>query len=403
MNKLPKSHSHSQFPLLQNPPNNKAEESMVFMNTHDEVLNFINNNNEADCNSNCSTPYVSAPSSPTSRNDVSYYFSCPASPMHYITSSSKSPVPTTLTSSLSCDFSSTNFDFDFSARFSSSVTSSSTSTAAMSSADELFLNGKIRPMKLSSHLQKPQMLSPLSFDDIANETQEEEEANGTGFIRGRDMRMRNKSLHRRARSLSPFRNPYDDDKVIGKGLDRDEVMDSISAVAAAMAPSSTETTPSVSASSSRSSSSGRSSKRWEFLKDFLMRSKSEGRGNGKEKFWTSFAPVNKEKKLTTSTTNTSTIRETQKQKRVQNQPGAKKPPPPAAAKPSNGVGKRRNISHFQSAHEIHYKTNRAQAEEMRRKTYLPYRQGLFGCLGFSSKSYGAMNGFARALNPVSSR
>ncbi|TQD74905.1 hypothetical protein C1H46_039578 [Malus baccata] len=73
-----------------------------------------------------------------------------------------------------------------------------------------------------------------------------------------------------------------------------------------------------------------------------------------------------------------------------------------AGKPTNGVGKRR---HPPSLHELHYTANRAQAEEMRKKTYLPYRQGLLGCLGFSSKGYGAaMNsGFARALNPVSSR
>lgn len=63
-------------------------------------------------------------------------------------------------------------------------------------------------------------------------------------------------------------------------------------------------------------------------------------------------------------------------------------------KPTNGVGKRRVPP---SPHELHYKANRAQAEELRKKTFLPYRQGLLGCLGFSSKGYGAMNGFARAL------
>ncbi|KVI06890.1 EF-Hand 1, calcium-binding site-containing protein [Cynara cardunculus var. scolymus] len=35
-----------------------------------------------------------------------------------------------------------------------------------------------------------------------------------------------------------------------------------------------------------------------------------------------------------------------------------------------------------SAHEIHYTANRAVAEEMRRKTFLPYKSGLLGCLGF---------------------
>ncbi|KAK2991486.1 hypothetical protein RJ640_016521 [Escallonia rubra] len=36
-----------------------------------------------------------------------------------------------------------------------------------------------------------------------------------------------------------------------------------------------------------------------------------------------------------------------------------------------------------SAHEMHYTLNRAVSEEMRRKTFLPYKQGLLGCLGFN--------------------
>ncbi|KAK8659784.1 hypothetical protein V6N13_029978 [Hibiscus sabdariffa] len=35
-----------------------------------------------------------------------------------------------------------------------------------------------------------------------------------------------------------------------------------------------------------------------------------------------------------------------------------------------------------SAHELHYTANRAVSEEMKRKTFLPYKQGL-GCLGFN--------------------
>lgn len=69
----------------------------------------------------------------------------------------------------------------------------------------------------------------------------------------------------------------------------------------------------------------------------------------------------------------------------------------------NEGGKRRVISPSPSAHELHYAAKRAQAEEMRKKTFLPYRQGLLGCLGFNSKSYGAVNGFARAFTTVSSR
>ncbi|XWS68001.1 hypothetical protein CRYUN_Cryun04dG0052600 [Craigia yunnanensis] len=36
-----------------------------------------------------------------------------------------------------------------------------------------------------------------------------------------------------------------------------------------------------------------------------------------------------------------------------------------------------------SVHELHYTANRAVSEEMRRKTFLPYKQGLLGCLGFN--------------------
>ena len=36
-----------------------------------------------------------------------------------------------------------------------------------------------------------------------------------------------------------------------------------------------------------------------------------------------------------------------------------------------------------SSHEMHYTAKRAVAEEMRRKTVLPYKHGLLGCLGFT--------------------
>ncbi|KAJ0608043.1 hypothetical protein HanRHA438_Chr03g0122881 [Helianthus annuus] len=46
-------------------------------------------------------------------------------------------------------------------------------------------------------------------------------------------------------------------------------------------------------------------------------------------------------------------------------------------------GSSRRMKRKMSAHEIHYTANRAVAEEMRRKTFLPYKSGLLGCLGFS--------------------
>uniref|UniRef100_A0A0R0F351 Calmodulin-binding protein n=2 Tax=Glycine max TaxID=3847 RepID=A0A0R0F351_SOYBN len=304
-----------------------------------------------DIDSTCSTPYVSAPSSP-GRGPISaagggFFYSAPASPMHFtITAAS-----TYTHSASSSSEKNSGCDFEFSARF---VSSGFTGSGSMSSADELFLNGQIRPMKLSTHLERPQVLAPLL--DLEEEGEENEEVEAS--VRGRDLRLRDKSLRRRTRSLSPLRNTPLEWTENEEKTEKKENVD-----------------PSV------SSGSGRSSKRWVFLRDFL-RSKSEGRSNNK--FWStiSFSPAAKDKK-------------------PQNQGNGPQKPKKVAGKPTNGIGKKRVPA--ASPHELHYKANRAQAEELRRKTFLPYRQGLLGCLGFSSKGYGAMSGFARALNPVSSR
>lgn len=365
---------------------------------------------DLDSGSACSTPFVSAPSSPgRGPPPPSYFFSAPSSPMHFfLCSAAPSSENPKLDSSSSGDF-----EFDFSSRLSSS--SGPLGGVSMTSAEELFSNGQIKPMKLSSHLQRPQILAPL----IDLETEEDEDE---GVIkRGRDLKLRSRSVHRKARSLSPLRNAAyqwteEEEEVAGER----EVKECIRKLqedyedetkSNENVPSS-ETTPSCSASSSRSSSYGRNSKKWIFLKDLLHRSKSEGRGNGKEKFWSniSFSPNFKEKKLKSQPLTVSKeekpVLETENvavelKKQKQKQPLPAKKTPIVAGKPTNGIAKRRGGLQ-PSAHELHYTTNRAQAEEMKKRTYLPYRHGLFGCLGFSSKGYSALNGLARSLNPVSS-
>ncbi|XP_010468935.1 PREDICTED: uncharacterized protein LOC104749061 [Camelina sativa] len=357
----------------------------------------------------CSTPFVSAPSSPGRGPPPGYFFSAPSSPMHFFlcsaSSSSSSENPKKLNSS-SCG----DFEFDFSSRLSSS------SGPSMTSAEELFSNGQIKPMKLSSHLQRPQILSPLL--DLENEEDDEDDDEDAKtpdgeMKRGRDLKLRSRSVHRKARSLSPLRNAAyhqwsqeDEEEEEGVAGEREVKECIIRKLQEDENVPSAETTPSCSASSSRSSSYGRNSKKWIFLKDLLHRSKSEGRGNAKEKFWSniSFSPSNfKDKKLKSPqpAAEEKPIQETvvdESKKQKQKQPPAKKTP--TVGKPTNGIAKRRGSQ--PSAHELHYTTNRAQAEEMKKRTYLPYRHGLFGCLGFSSKGYSALNGLARSLNPVSS-
>ncbi|KAI3980688.1 hypothetical protein MKX01_025253 [Papaver californicum] len=376
---------------LSNGENQRSSENLrifnpnVSLHTSYQTQCFINEEESLDemIDSSCSSPYVSAPSSPGSNRDYNnnngYFFSAPASPTHYIQSKSISVSASTVNMS-----SSGSFEFDFSAKNNS-----------ISTADELFLNGQIRSMKLSSHLQKPQILTPLL--DLENEVEEDEES---VFLK-REGRLRNGSIHRRARSLSPLRNSQsqwhrqeekEEDKQTHSVEEDDE-------------EESSTTTPSDSASTSRSSStSSRSSKRWVFLKDFL-RSKSEGRGiYSKEKFWNSilFNPVKDKKQSISSISVTNEKEKTITAAATEKTEKKKSIPAKKTVKPINGIGKRRIPG--PSAHEMLYTSNRAQAEEMKRKTYLPYRQGLLGCLGFSSKGYGAMNVFARSLNTtVSSR
>ncbi|KAM7478439.1 hypothetical protein LguiA_026652 [Lonicera macranthoides] len=343
----------------------------------------------------CSTPYVSAPSSP-GRGSGGFFYSAPASPMHFILSNStvSSSSKSSKTEAATMSTSSNSFEFEFSARYEAK--------GPVSSADELFLNGQIRPMKLSSHLQRPQVLAPLLDLDENNDEDYIETGEGSDkIVRGRDLRLRDRSLRRRTRSMSPLRSsPFQWQEVEVEDIDEgrkstevnEELQPSEEAVESDAIPS---------ASSSRSSSVGRNSKRWVFLKEFLYRSKSEGRNSTGHKFWSSlsFSPI-KDKKMSTSSSDSVAPKE-------------KASPAPEIApaakqgggeqrrkKAANGLGKRRVAL---SPHELHYTANRAQAEEMKKKTFLPYRQGVLGCLGFSSKSYGAMNGFARALNPVSSR
>ncbi|XP_060167268.1 uncharacterized protein LOC132598423 [Lycium barbarum] len=341
-----------------------------------------------DIDSSCSTPYVSAPSSPGRNQPHSgFYYSAPASPMHFV-------LTTVSVKNAANSTSSPSEDFDFSARLTGDGNGGA-GDGSMSSADELFLNGQIRPMKLSTHLKRPQVLAPLLDLD---ENEEEDEKLG---FRGRDnLKLRDRSLRRRTRSMSPLRTTsyewqeeYEEEEeeelqVAVKEKNEEIIIKQDDEVEN---EASNETTPCPSGSSSRSSSVGRGSKRWVFLKEFLYRSKSEGRNNT-HKFWSgiSFSPV-KEKKLE----KIATPKGKQNGNNNNNTKEGKK-----KFVNGSGIGKRRVPP---SPHELHYTTNRAQSEEMRRKTFLPYRQGLLGCLGFSSKSYGAMNGFARALNPVSSR
>ncbi|CAA0815607.1 Protein of unknown function (DUF1645 [Striga hermonthica] len=216
----------------------------------------------------CSTPSATAPSSP---GRPAFYYSAPASPTHFaISTSPRRPRPPASDAGAP-------FEFGFPA------------VEHMTSAEELFCNGQIRPISLSAHFRRPpQTLSPLAEPDA-----------------------------------------------------------------------------------------------------LLYRSKSEGQ-NSKFRVSLSFSPAAKDnKRKTTSQGNCGGLNNSKNNNNSDGKEGK-------LSGPKDGAGKRKGMS----AHEAHYAAKRAQAEEMRKKTYLPYRQGLLGCLGFRYRSYGAINGFARVFNPA---
>ncbi|CAN6329391.1 unnamed protein product [Urochloa humidicola] len=301
----------------------------------------------------CSTPFVSAPSSPA--RDPSFsaaaagcFYSAPASPARGGPGGGAGDEH-------GCD--EMRFDFDFSSRCPSPA------AAAMSSADELFHNGQIRPMRLASFLLHPQALPPLNGDVPADlpaalvPPEEEAEARAAAATADERGRFRSRSVHRRSRSLSPFRTRW----FSPSSSPAPAASSGEPAAAEVAAPSASRSSSSSSTASSASSSSSSRSyyRRWGFLKDLLHRSKSDSGGKH---------PSN--------------------------------PPPPPAPTPkrnpspaaTRGRGRARG-----SAHARLYEARRAEAEEMRRRTFLPYRQGLLlGCLGLGSPGYGAMHGLAAA-------
>ncbi|XP_038999187.1 uncharacterized protein LOC120124639 [Hibiscus syriacus] len=284
---------------------------MGFQKLHEPQVLLVDND------STSSTPYVSAPSSPRPEpgsTNGGFFYSAPASPMHITMTTT--PVASVVSSTTQPSPPGHEFEFG---------SSGSGQSESMTSADGLFLNGQIRPLKLSTHLERPKVLAPLMDKPLRR--------------------------RRRRRSMSPLRNAvFALNKDLGQkagGKNNGTTGDSMSGAC---------------------SSDGRSSRKWGFGLKGFRRSKSEGRK------WSS--TVSKEKQ--SGNKSNGVVQE----------------------KLSNGIRKKRVPP---SPHELHYTANIAQAEEMRRKTFLPYRQGLLGCLGFSSKGYGAMNGLARAVNPLPSR
>ncbi|KAF8410019.1 hypothetical protein HHK36_002539 [Tetracentron sinense] len=343
--------------------------------------------------SGCSSPYISAPSSPKPFGEL--YFSAPTSPTRASaiyrdfnnSSASFSLIPFDWEEKPGKPKSNENpdndddddFAFDFSGEL----------ERASLSAEELFDGGKIRPLKPPPRLQigsgfdesvtrKSPVSSPRSprstisqgkkmFRDAFSPRHKkdsdpfaaaiEQTRKGAEQERGRERVYVSSSSNlgrRGTRSFSPLR-------VSEFALEEEEEAQQNTK------PSSLNTKPPTPSSSSSSSSSSyfKSYRKWR-LKDFLLfRSASEGRGTNKDLLskYAAFSKKNDDVK-------NASFRSTD-----------------SAGSVSSSI-RRGQVS----AHELHYTANRAVLEESRRKTFLPYKQGLLGCTWFNPTVHGFAKG-----------
>lgn len=264
--------------------------------------------------SNCSSPYITAPSSP--QRFGNFFFSAPTSPTRRHSSAS---TPNTTED---------EFEFDFSGQL----------QRPSLSAEELFLGGKIRPLK---------PLSPSS-----NKRREKRVIEESSSLLSSPPSQRKLGRERASSFSISSATPLKGRR--GSGI---QVVSCDDTSSQGEKSNSSKTSESVSNSSFLSSISfGKGYRKWR-LKDFLLfRSASEGRASDKDPF-RKYAVLSK-------TTAHEDVRNVSFR----------------SAESSGSVSRRRGPV---SAHELHYTVNRAASVELKKKTLLPYKQGLLGCLGFN--------------------
>ncbi|KDP38394.1 hypothetical protein JCGZ_04319 [Jatropha curcas] len=320
-------------------------------------------------------PFLSAPSTPKRFGDFS--LSAPTSPSRMAEFYNRfddawDSIPPTPKSPNMGD----NFDFAFD--FKSELVENSLT------AEELFDGGKIRPLKPPPRLQVDER-SPLSSPRsprspiaqgkkiirevfsprkkkvsdpfalaAANTRKKTEDDRG----RERTPGLGYSSSRKGARSLSPYRvseYPWEEDERRLQELAKQQTA----------APNSKGSMLSSNSSSSSSSSSvstttKSSSRKWR-LRDFLLfRSASEGRASDKDPFRSKYPSFFRKPEDTKNTSFRSTD--------------------------STGSRRKGRVS----AHELHYTTNKAASEDLKKKTFLPYKQGILGRFAFNP---GHVNGF----------
>lgn len=273
------------------------------------------------------TPYMSAPSSPK-------HFGLDPLEFYY-------PYAATPTSPAAAVDDDDDFAFDFSGQLENNA-----QPPALTSADELFDQGKIRTLRPPPSLRSP-------HDAPAATINRERNSPFSAF----SPEISHSQSPKGSRSVSPLRT--------GKGI-----------VDHFQTPISSHPSPIAAISCSCKGGGGEGSWKWR-IKDFLLfRSSSEGRATG---------DMSKDflRKFTALPSSSSS------------QPKLKKEGGGNVSRSSSFRSVDGNESVRQgsarcsvSPHVRHYTANKAAAEEIKKKTALPYRQSFFSCLRFSPSLHG---------------
>lgn len=124
--------------------------------------------------------------------------------------------------------------------------------------------------------------------------------------------------------------------------------------------------PAANFASSALASFSKGYKKWKLKDFFLFRSASEGRAADKDPLKKYTAAVRRYEDVRTSSMR-------------------------SIDSPSGSVSSRRRSP--VSAHELHYTVNKAVSEDLKKKTFLPYKQGILGRLAFNPAVHALANGF----------
>ncbi|KAI5393096.1 uncharacterized protein LOC127093527 [Lathyrus oleraceus] len=289
-------------------------------------------------NGTMSSPYLSPPSSPKRFGE--YYLSAPSSPsrlselysqIDYLSIMDQTSSTSKKNNNVVVDDDDVYDHDDEGGGFAFFVNHDESKNMSTRSAEELFHGGKIKPFeetKVVVEPRKQQNNVGVGFDD-ERRGRERERTKGT------DSSLNN-SGRRVTRSHSPYRKSNYTFELEEQNFQQKQQ-------------------PRMIKEESKSSSS-KGSRRWKLSDLLLFRSASEGRGSNKDPLKKHFVGYKK---------NNNNIEEVKGSSFRSSESFS-----------NNGLRKKGQVS----AHEMHYAMKKAESQDMKKRTFLPYRQGILGRL-----------------------